>query len=989
MAGNTYEYTGGWQKFVVPKGVTFVDVVMRGAGSGTTNGGRVEGRMTVKAGQELWMVVGRRGNLNSGATGGAVAFGGGGRGGNGNGGTGGDGGGGATYIRLGSKTGSIRAVAGGAGGASGDGGSGGQGGAAEGAPGVVGTSGTGLVGVATGGTQIQSGRAGTSSAGASFNGAHGSTSLVGLAGAGGGPNVARVHGGGGGGGGYRPGGGGQAASIGNTPGGGGGGGSNYIGGLSGGLSQRGTGNDSHGTIVLTWINPNAANDPPSAPSDVKIEGRAAAKEMATKAKRSVRLTGRVDDPQSGQEVRLRVRMSKSSSFTRSEWFNGTYGRQARIDATTLTGLENATLYYLRIYTQDSKGQLSRTYRAASFWTNRPPSEPELTGPGENTQYTSLMNIPFTWNHRDPDGGAQGGFQFHFRRAGSPSAAPGPWSPAVTKSTSAETWTVTAGAFKGNSFYEWTVRTQDQQNDWGGWAEPRSLYVTADATPPEPLSPVRDHAVDVAEPVALQWKYRDPNPGTVQVRADVRWRIFETGEWRMLTGDLELPGADTEWVLPENTFGSGIRYEWQVRTYTSTEFVSDWSDSATFWGTAPGSAVREVRSPVLWVPAPSLGSGHNRAFIYARGGEQILGEIGKTDKIVWGRKRDDISIADVDVSDLSNREFLSSIRSLMHELVIFRDGERVWEGPITSITYPSGKLRLQARDVMFWPYRRIMRQGYNDAYRLVNGQQVGLRTVVERATLIVMNCLAYDDPNVLDYLTPITHESDARQSRSAPDYSRMAWEEIDDIAATGGLDYTVVGRRIVFWDTHQPLGRLPEMRSGDFADPPVVSEYGVATANHFGVTNNNGVYGIAQRGVVDRDPLYYGWVEQLASAYGETASTADSTTLTRTAKENLSRTLSEQADRNISGRWPTPLIVRVPDNTTLNPDINIGIQQLVPGVWIPLRAEHELRELAQWQKLDSITVTEEKTEKITVVMSPAPNAGEDPDADQAAIEESEG
>ena len=99
----------------------------------------------------------------------------------------------------------------------------------------------------------------------------------------------------------------------------------------------------------------------------------------------------------------------------------------------------------------------------------------------------------------------------------------------------------------------------------------------------------------------------------------------------------------------------------------------------------------------------------------------------------------------------------------------------------------------------------------------------------------------------------------------------------------------------------------------------------------------------------------------------------------------------QARRNIAGRWtaygPAPRVVRIPDNSTLVPNLPIGINQLVPGVWIPLRCDDGIQQLAQWQKLDSVTVVEDKDgEKVSVVMSPAPNDGQDPDADAAAEDE---
>jgi hypothetical protein len=336
-------------------------------------------------------------------------------------------------------------------------------------------------------------------------------------------------------------------------------------------------------------------------------------------------------------------------------------------------------------------------------------------------------------------------------------------------------------------------------------------------------------------------------------------------------------------------------------------------------------------------------------------------------------------------DREMRDFLGGLRCWQHELVVFRDGVRCWEGPITRISGTNRKLEVEAKDVLAYVYRRIMRQGYNDAYRVINatrtgsgemigGDILGNRTVVDRASQIIMNALVYDDPNVLPYLTPIPHAGDARTSRIRPDYSRTAWEEVDDLAATAGLDYATSGRRIMLWDTHRPIGRLPEMRDGDFSDSPIVTEYGMSMANYFGVTDNNGTWGAASR-LEEGEPGPMGWIEMLASAYGESEGKEVEQSLSKEARKRLVARFEEQAQRNIAPRYPTPLVVRIPDNSTLNPELNLGINQLVPGVWIPLRAENTVRRVAQWQKLDSMTVEQDGNgERIAVVMSPAPNGG---------------
>jgi hypothetical protein len=332
---------------------------------------------------------------------------------------------------------------------------------------------------------------------------------------------------------------------------------------------------------------------------------------------------------------------------------------------------------------------------------------------------------------------------------------------------------------------------------------------------------------------------------------------------------------------------------------------------------------------------------------------------------------------------------------MHELVIFRDGVRVWEGPITRITYTTTDVEFEARDVMVYVYRRILREGYNDTYRITernpNGTvktSEGVFPVIERAENIIANALAPHDPNVLPYLTTITSVDDANESRVVQPWSTTAWEAVDTLAATAGLDYTVVGRRILLWDTHTPIGRLPTMTDGDFSDSPIVSEYGMQTATFMAVTNGSGIAG-STKAVNDTRPagtpaFYpYGPIEMLASAFSE-ASASSTTTLTQKALADLVTSLRKQANRNIAGRFPTPLIVRVPDNSSLSPECAIGFQQLIPGVWVPLRASGTCRTVTQWQKLDSVTVTLDATgEKVSVVLSQAPNHGQDPDADSAA------
>lgn len=1105
MGSHLYEYaSGNWQKFTVPADVQIITITLKGAGASGNAAGGVSGKVAVNPGDVFWVKCGQDGRPASGAgtrTGGNAAEGGGGPGGDGTGtGHGGDGGGGCTQVRKNTTEGLLLAVAAGAGGDSGGNGDGGKGGAVVGGPGEKGT-GTAGGASATGGTQNQVGQGGTSPLGEAFWGGDGINGKLGRGGAGGQRNTGvNVQGGGGGGGGFYPGGGGQAGRVGSYASWGGAGGSNFHGGLYDVTSIRGVGTLGHGEVLIQWGDPL----PPTPPVDITINGVAIADGLATKITDSTALLrGIPNDPDHDLGYRMLVAMSGTSSFAEYKVFHGTYDPGEHRDKVLLTGLVQDKRYWLRLFSQDTLGHVSINYRSTNFWTNRRPNPPIPVEPVDNVEITPLLNVTFSWTPSDPDpSDPQTMFVIRYRAAGTPAVPAGDWItlPVVVSATAS--YVISAGSFKGNTFYEWQVRTRDA-GAWGDFSEVQSFYCVASTMPPILLDPIHDSAVPVnigadfgtgtfqvndvglarialsGQPIGtyaidwdnggaaenyvwsglawspfapevdygdgggtasiditgpgvyhatgtftwpnalnspvfvldvnngvplpttydFRWKFRSPT-GEVQTKADFRYRAFGSGaSWTVIAGDTTTPGAPPVWSIDTSIFEPGFRYEWEVETYVTAAGVSDWSDPATFWAvSAPGSGaglnlIDSGRS------AAPLSQGNNRVFVYERGGRRLLGEITKMTVVRWNRQRDDISGCTIRLTqfDEDSAALLRNLRTWMHELVVFRDNgeevQRVWEGPVTRISGSRDMLEIEAKDVMAYVYRRIMRQGYNDSYRIINGTQVGLKTVVQRSAQIIMNSLAYDDPNVLAYLTPLHDPFDARTSRVVKDYTKTAWEEVDDLAAHAGLDYVTSGRRIILWDTHRPIGRLPEMRDGAFSEVPIVTEYGMSAANIFAVTNNNGIYGGAALGFSGLNPdgsliiPPQGFIEQLASSYGEEASGGTTDVLTRKMKEALEANLRAQARRNIAGRWPPPVVVRIPDNAALMPDLNITINQLIPGVWIPLRASGGIREVSQWQKLDLMTCEQtEAGEKVTVTMSPAPQGGNDPDADEAAVEE---
>jgi hypothetical protein len=841
MPSQTFTPGSGWQRFNVPKGVSRVTVDLKGGGSAPANGGRVQGQIKVKDTDVLYILVGEAGQPASGANGGGTAAGGGGAGGDaaaGN--TGGRGGGGASAIRMNSSTGTLKAVAGGAGGKSGDGGVGGDGGGTTGGFGNAGTAGAGVIGNATGGTQIQGGKGGTSSAAASLSGGTANNTAIARGGRGGQDTGRNTHGGGGGGGGYRSGGGGAAAFIGATPGGGGGGGSSFTGGLYTGVSaSQGGASTGDGSVLVSWVGPPPANQPPSAPSDAKIDGKADSPGLGTKSTGRVTVSAVLHD-QGGKDARLLVRYSPHKGFSHGSQKTSDlvgYGKRASV---VLTGLSTNTHYYGRLYAVDRQGKVSGNYNAIDFWTNRNPNAPTLQSPSDNGVILSTDAITFNWAHNDPDpNDGQSAFEIRWRRARDSTSRVGDWE-TVRQVTSFDNWVTNPGQFKGGVYYEWTVRTRDQQNAWGNWAIPRSFFARDVTFPPLITSPVKGQAVDATDETLLGWRFRDPNSGATQQQADYRFRVVGAADWVTVLGDTDTPGAAETWTVPMFTFQAGFHYEWQMRTYVvGGTGPSDWSDSETFWthsgvGVLAGATVVDDSTPF-----EKLGTGTHRAFIYDRGGKVMRGEITPLTQVQWTRQRDDLSTMSITTNGFGSDcgQLLAGVHTWINELVIFRDGVRVMEGPITLIEDDVDGFTIQAKDVMGYVYRRIMMQGYNDSYHLVNGIEEGLLSVVQRARLIIADALVRDDPNVLPYITSFEFPNDARQSRSVVDFGKTAWEEVDDMAANAGLDYSTIGRRIILNDTHRPIGRLPEFRPNYFSAPPKITEYGMLLADLYAVTNN--------------------------------------------------------------------------------------------------------------------------------------------------------
>lgn len=362
-----------------------------------------------------------------------------------------------------------------------------------------------------------------------------------------------------------------------------------------------------------------------------------------------------------------------------------------------------------------------------------------------------------------------------------------------------------------------------------------------------------------------------------------------------------------------------------------------------------------------------------AFIFDRGGTQRLFPVKSMAEVRWNRVRDDISEANIKIAAkrcFEQEETLSQIEPHRHELVLYRGQQRVWEGPITRIGMDSQQMEIHANDVVHYLSRTAMVAAYDNAYPNTDFAIDRIRTIIEAemGRKEAAESFLYPDLPGYNFVDRIVYHqtpTDAMTSRKTPRYHKTVWEEIDEMAAKGGIDYTVVGRAMHIWDTSKTLGSTRTATQADFNGQIKATAYGMDLATRAIVTDGEGNYGEA--GGIDP---YYGLVENLETAYDETEGVDPPT----------SAEMTSQALRNLNGRNPVPTVLRVPDNSSINPAGIFTIDDLVPGVRIPLRAKILIRTFNQDQKLDKMTVVESPdSEKISIVMSPAnqPDEPEEP------------
>lgn len=339
----------------------------------------------------------------------------------------------------------------------------------------------------------------------------------------------------------------------------------------------------------------------------------------------------------------------------------------------------------------------------------------------------------------------------------------------------------------------------------------------------------------------------------------------------------------------------------------------------------------------------LGTGENEAWIYMKGGTVPVAPIEKPKSIEWNRLLNEISDATVDIPTGSHGDCCSIYGKLGtwgHELVIFRDGIRAWEGPLTNIRWRRGSVSLQAKDPLAWTLRTgsVARLITTPAYVEAEGWWQ------------FQQAFTNSDPNVLalaQRLATNTGPTVTRDIRAWAGYNSAAMSEL----VKSGLMFTAVGRKVLLWHADYLMGRtntlLPDHISGEIE----VEEDGLDLSVRSVMTNDDGV-----TGAFGTTPdSFYGDVQYLESSDG-----VDAASLTAAATTHRAQ------------HYPAPVSVNVPQGSVLSCEAPFDMAELVAGAVVPVKVESGIcRPVLATQQLQSVTVEDGPDgEKVSITVAPA-------------------
>lgn len=348
----------------------------------------------------------------------------------------------------------------------------------------------------------------------------------------------------------------------------------------------------------------------------------------------------------------------------------------------------------------------------------------------------------------------------------------------------------------------------------------------------------------------------------------------------------------------------------------------------------------------------LGCGTHTVLVRDRQGGQTVTVLDDVLTVEYGRQLDTHSDASVTVGrNGSCCARLGTIRPWRHELVIFRsEGGRtgeVWSGPIGVPDFGRADTIIPARDSWAWLDRRRVRSTV---------QAEG--DLADVAWALVEHGLLHPGGGLDE--TGIRQHVDIRR---AGRHGRRTWQPDAGYVGSalrelcrGAVNATFLGPRLVLFG-ETPLSRTATMQDKHFLDEIRVKLDGyaqitAATVRGKGVTVTCG----------GTDP-YYGLLE------GEIS---DESIKDREDARDMACT-------EVATRKHPPLVLSLPDGAQLSPEAPVTLDQLVPGVLMPVWSRETCLEVNADLIITGVKVVDGRDgEQVNVSLAPGTALDEPPD-----------
>jgi hypothetical protein len=376
--------------------------------------------------------------------------------------------------------------------------------------------------------------------------------------------------------------------------------------------------------------------------------------------------------------------------------------------------------------------------------------------------------------------------------------------------------------------------------------------------------------------------------------------------------------------------------------------------------------------------------HHTALIFDRGGSQRLWQLLDMTSVQWQRKESNKSQATLSITGTAcsaQAVTLDKIEPRRHELVLFRGKERVWEGPIVQATTTSSVFTLTANDIIEYLDGTALSASWQlDEDGGSTGMVERLEDIItyelttpyimetNQGPVIVTRWENQEPPaNILPFMD--FRPGPTRTTAVSTPFQMTLGQYLANRGDSIGVSYTTVGRKLVIWDG--VLGQVRTVTENDFSGDFQVIKDGSSLYTIEHVASTSAVPGVDPLvGHAANDTSYYGPWEQIASTTdtGSTTESPDSGDSGDSGAELLDLNTQARAGLTSAG-YPVPLVLKTADGSSLIPSAGLGINDLVAGIQVPVRAANNIRRVSEMQRLNQMTVTEtaDQGEVIQVTM----------------------